>query len=53
VVIGLTEKGRALREEAMHVPETIARGRTPDDIEELGNSVRKLVALLADQNSEN
>ena len=52
VVIGLTEKGRALREEAMHVPETIARGRTPDDIEELGNSVRKLVAMLADQKSE-
>ena len=52
VVIGLTEKGRALREQALHVPETIASGRTPEGIEELGNSVRKLVAMLADQNSE-
>ena len=52
VMVGLTEKGRALREQALHVPETIASGRTPEGIEELGNSVRKLVAMLADQNSE-
>ena len=49
VVIGLTDKGKALREKAVHVPGTIANGRTPEGIEELRESVRNLVAMLAEQ----
>lgn len=49
VVIGLTDKGKALREQAVHVPGTIANGRTPEGIEELRESVRNLVAMLAEQ----
>lgn len=47
VLIGLTERGRALRADALHVPETIAGGRTPERLDELRESVRKLVAMLA------
>jgi DNA-binding MarR family transcriptional regulator len=47
VMVGLTEKGKALRAQALHVPETIADGRTPEGIEDLRESVRNLVALLA------
>jgi DNA-binding MarR family transcriptional regulator len=48
VMIGLTESGRALRERALHVPGTIAKGRTPEGIEELRESVQRLVATLAE-----
>ncbi len=48
VVISLTEAGRALRERALHVPGTIAKGRTPEGIEELRESVQRLVATLAE-----
>lgn len=48
VMIGLTEAGRALRERALHVPGTIAKGRTPEGIEELRESVQRLVATLAE-----
>lgn len=47
VLIGLTERGRALRADALHVPETIAGGRSPEGLDELRESVRKLVAMLA------
>lgn len=47
VLIGLTDKGKRLREQALHVPETIADGRTPEGVEELRESVRNLVAMLA------
>jgi DNA-binding MarR family transcriptional regulator len=47
VLIGLTEQGRALRADALHVPETIAGGRSPEGLDELRESVRKLVAMLA------
>ena len=48
VLIGLTEKGKTLRGEAVSVPATIAGGRTPEGIDELRESVRKLVRILAD-----
>jgi DNA-binding MarR family transcriptional regulator len=47
VLIGLTERGRALRADALHVPETIAGGRSPEGLDELRKGVRKLVAMLA------
>jgi DNA-binding MarR family transcriptional regulator len=48
VVIDLTEQGRTLRDRAVHVPATIAGGRTPEGLEELRESVRGLVAMLAE-----
>lgn len=48
VIIDLTAQGLALRERALHVPATIAGGRTPEDIQTLREGVRRLVALLAD-----
>ena len=47
VLVTLTDKGKALREKAVHVPETIANGYKPEGIEELRESVRDLVAILA------
>jgi DNA-binding MarR family transcriptional regulator len=47
VLIGLTERGRALRADALHVPETIAGGRSPEGLDELREGVRRLVAMLA------
>lgn len=47
VLIGLTERGRALRADALNVPETIAGGRSPEALDELREGVRKLVAMLA------
>ncbi len=52
VMIGLTTRGMALREQAMHVPETISQGRTPEGIEELRENVRSLVAILAKQDGQ-
>lgn len=49
VVIALTPKGEALREQAKHVPEVIANGRTLEGIDQLRDSVRGLVAMLAGQ----
>ncbi len=47
VLIGLTERGRALRADALHVPETIAGGRSPEGLDELREGVRQLVAMVA------
>ncbi|MBB4619662.1 MarR family winged helix-turn-helix transcriptional regulator [Sphingomonas abaci] len=47
VLVGITAQGRALRASAEHVPETIGGGYAPDGIEELRESVRGLVAILA------
>ena len=47
VLIGLTERGRALRADALHVPETIAGGRSPEGLDELREGVRQLVTMLA------
>jgi DNA-binding MarR family transcriptional regulator len=47
VVVALTEQGRALREQARHVPETISGGYHPEGIDELRESVRNLVSALA------
>ncbi len=52
VLIGLTEQGRALRADALHVPETIAGGRSPEGLDELRESVRRLVAMLAAPGAE-
>jgi MarR family transcriptional regulator, organic hydroperoxide resistance regulator len=49
VMIGLTERGKKLRDLAVHVPETISQGRSPEGVEELRDSVRHLVAVLAEQ----
>lgn len=48
VMIELTGKGIALRDKALHVPETIAQGRSPEGVEELRENVRHLVAMLAE-----
>lgn len=47
VVIGLTERGKALRAEALHVPGTIAGGRSPEGLDALREGVTRLVAMLA------
>ena len=47
VIIGLTDSGKKLRKRAVHVPETISQGRSAEGVEELRDSVRNLVALLA------
>jgi DNA-binding MarR family transcriptional regulator len=47
VLIGLTERGRALRADALHVPETIAGGRSPEGLDELREGVQRLVTMLA------
>lgn len=47
VVVRLTPQGRALRARAEHVPATVGGGYTPDGIDELRESVRSLVAILA------
>lgn len=47
VLIALTEAGRALRQQAAHVPETISGGYKPEGIETLRESVKTLVAILA------
>jgi DNA-binding MarR family transcriptional regulator len=47
VMIGLTPQGKDLRGQALHVPATIAGGRSPEGIDALRDSVRKLVAMLA------
>ncbi len=48
VMIALTEQGRALRAQALHVPETIAGGRSAEGLDALRDGVRQLVAILAD-----
>lgn len=47
VLVTLTAEGKVLRERAPHVPETIANGYQPDDVDTLRESVRQLVATLA------
>ena len=47
VLVALTEKGRALRERALHVPATISGGYKPEGLDDLRDSVRALVAILA------
>ncbi len=47
VLVTLTAEGKVLRERALHVPETIANGYQPDDVDTLRESVRQLVATLA------
>ena len=50
VMIGLTAKGKALRTQALHVPQTMSSGFKPEGIEELRESVQNLVSLLAQHN---
>lgn len=51
VVVALTNEGRALRDRAVHVPELISGGYRPEGIVELRESVRDLVAILAQINT--
>lgn len=46
VLITLTGKGEALRDKAVHVPETMANAYQPEGIEELRDRVRDLVSIL-------
>ena len=50
VSVALTDQGRALREQAIHVPETVSDGYEPEGIDELRDSVRALVSILAQRN---
>ena len=47
VLVTLTEQGRVLRDRAVHVPEIMGRGYEPEGIDELRESVRALVSILA------
>ncbi|MES2174396.1 MAG: MarR family transcriptional regulator [Pseudomonadota bacterium] len=47
VLVTLTAEGKVLRERAIHVPETMANGYRPDDVDSLRESVRQLVSTLA------
>jgi DNA-binding MarR family transcriptional regulator len=47
VLVTLTASGRRLRKQALHVPETMSRGYKPEGIDELRESVRALVRILA------
>lgn len=47
VLVALTDTGRALRARAIHVPETISGGYTPEGVGDLRDSVRALVSALA------
>ncbi len=47
VLVTLTADGKVLRERALHVPETMANGYRPDDVDSLRESVRQLVSTLA------
>ena len=49
VLIKLTATGRNLRVQATRVPETIAGGRTPEGVDALRESVRRLVDMLAEK----
>jgi MarR family transcriptional regulator, organic hydroperoxide resistance regulator len=47
VLVSLTVNGRRLRQQALHVPETMSKGYKPEGIDELRESVRALVRILA------
>lgn len=47
VLVTLTGKGKTLREQTVHVPETMANGYKPEGIEELRERVRDLGSILA------
>jgi DNA-binding MarR family transcriptional regulator len=47
VLVTLTDQGRSLREDALHVPTTMGRGYDPAGAAELRERVSGLVAILA------
>lgn len=47
VLVTLTDKGKALREQALHVPDTMSNGYKPEGVDELRESIRGLVSSLA------
>ncbi|WP_404477261.1 MarR family winged helix-turn-helix transcriptional regulator [Novosphingobium sp. BL-52-GroH] len=51
VLVALTAAGKALREPALQVPETMANGYRPGELDTLRESVRQLVATLAQHRS--
>ena len=44
---------RAYLDVPVHVPATIANGRTPEGIDELRDGVQKLVAMLSEHSVQN
>ncbi|MCB2089401.1 MAG: MarR family transcriptional regulator [Sphingomonadaceae bacterium] len=51
VMIELTDHGKGLRKQAVHVPDTIGNGFEPERIQKLRESVRSLVSTLAQLNT--
>jgi len=47
VLVTLTDQGRALRDRAVNVPMTMSGGYAPERLDELRESVRTLVSVLA------
>ncbi|MEH6721825.1 MAG: MarR family transcriptional regulator [Aurantimonas endophytica] len=52
VLVTLTDQAHALRARAAHVPDTISGGYEPEGLDELRDSVRKLVSVLAQRNGK-
>nr|WP_319295767.1 MarR family transcriptional regulator [Sphingobium sp.] len=52
VVVTLTDQGWMLRDRAVHVPETMSGGYAPEGLDELRESVRTLVTILAQRDGK-
>lgn len=52
VLIRLTSEGAALRDRAIHVPETLMDGNDPDGIDTLRNGLRDLVSILSQHSAK-
>lgn len=52
VLVTLTDQGRALRDRAVDVPTIMSDGYAPEGLEELRESVRGLVSILARRNDK-
>lgn len=52
VLVTLTDQGRALRDRAVDVPPIMSDGYAPEGLEELRESVRGLVSILARRNDK-
>ena len=53
VLIALTTEGQGLRAKALHVPATLSAGYQQDGVDDLRESVRNLVAVLARHSGHN
>lgn len=52
VLVTLTDRGRALRDRAVHVPSIMSGGYEPEGLDELRDSVRALVSILAQRDGK-